>query len=314
MKSYLDIVQKVLTKGKWKKPVRQQADGSAIELDNDTLALPNQLFSHDMSDGFPLLTTKRMPINTILVELEGFIKGVTSKQWFKDRHCNIWNSWANPEKVFNEYKLREKSLSPYQTKQEVAAELDDLGPIYGYQWRDFNGAYGDDILTTEAHNIKGADQLKGIVDTLHNNPYDRRMVCSAWNPNQIDKMALPPCHYAWNVTVIDDEINLFWAQRSCDLMLGVPFNIASYATLLMLLAKESGFKPGNLSGMLVDCHIYRNHIEGAEEQLTREPISLPKLEIKDRNGVFSIFNWQYEDFELSNYKYHPKINFGGVTV
>jgi len=306
MQSYLDIVQKVLTKGKWKKPVRQQADGSAIELDNDTLALPNQLFSHDMSDGFPLLTTKRMPIKTILVELEGFINGITSKQWYKERYCNIWNEWANPEKVFHEYKLREKSLSPYQTKREVAAELDDLGPIYGYQWRNFDG----DLELGPV----GADQLKNVVDTLHNNPYDRRMVCSAWNPNQIDQMALPPCHYAWNVTVIDDEINLFWAQRSCDLMLGVPFNIASYAALLMLLAKESGFKPGNLSGMLVDCHIYRNHIEGAREQLTREPISLPKLKIKDRNGVFSIFDWQHEDFELSDYKYHPKINFGGVTV
>lgn len=307
MDRYLSIVRDVLEFGKWKKPVRHQPDGTAVELANDTLALPNVLFSHHMKNGFPLLTTKKMPLKTILVELEGFIKGITDKQWFKDRGCNIWNEWANPEKVFHEYKLREKNpYLPYQTKQEVALELNDLGPIYGHQWRNFNGE--------EPYGPVGADQLKTIVDTLHKNPYDRRMVCSAWNPNQIDQMALPPCHWGWNVTVIDDEINLFWVQRSCDLMLGVPFNIASYAALLMLLAKESGFKPGNLSGMLVDCHIYRNHLDGAYEQLKREPKTLPKLDIKDRNGKFSIFDWEASDVELIGYDSHPKLKFGEVTV
>lgn len=344
MQSYLDIVRNVLTKGKWKKPVRHQPDGTAVVLDNDTLALPNQLFSHNMSEGFPLLTTKKMPLRTILVELEGFIKGVTDKQWFKQRGCNIWNEWANPKAVKEfydnnydkweaEYQHQieegwmdvEAPPSFEQVRTSIQMSVDDLGPIYGYQWRNFGGQYGEtpehevdqyDCVTFEQVNgiYQGADQLKGIVDTLHKNPYDRRMVCSAWNPNQIDQMGLPPCHYAWNVTVIDDEIHLFWAQRSCDLMLGVPFNIASYASLLMLLAKESGFKPGNLSGMLVDCHIYANHIEGAKEQLTREPMPLPTLKVKERNNRFSIFDWEHTDVELVDYTSHPKLKFGGVTV
>lgn len=298
MRRYLSIVSDVLEFGKWKKPVRHQADGTAVELANDTFALANVTFSHHMSNGFPLLTTKKMPLKTILVELEGFIKGITDKQWYKDRGCNIWNEWANPKKVaeagFEATKNGESWI-----KSQAQMQINDLGPIYGSQWRAFDGR---------------ADQLKTIVDTLHKNPYDRRMVCSAWNPNQIDEMALPPCHWGWNVTVIDDEINLFWVQRSCDLMLGVPFNIASYAALLMLLAKESGFKPGNLSGMLVDCHIYRNHLDGAHEQLKREPRKLPTLNIKDKNGKFSIFDWEASDVELIGYDSHPKLKFGEVTV
>lgn len=336
MQSYLDIVRNVLTKGKWKKPVRHQQDGTAVVLDNDTLALPNQVFSHNMSEGFPLLTTKKMPLRTILVELEGFIKGITDKQWYKQRGCNIWNEWCNPTKakeIFEEHYEK-----PWREKQDeikasgmmffddpnprihfetvrkgIQANEDDLGPIYGYQWRKFNKTYPTQCDDAGDYHW-ATDQLKTIVDTLHKNPYDRRMVCSAWNPNQIDHMGLPPCHYAWNVTVIDDEIHLFWAQRSCDLMLGVPFNIASYASLLMLLAKESGFKPGNLSGMLVDCHIYANHIEGAKEQLERGPLGLPTLKIKDRNNRFSIFDWEHSDVELSGYVSHPKLVFGGVTV
>lgn len=344
MQSYLDIVRKVLTKGKWKKPVRHQPDGTAVVLDNDTLALPNQLFSHDMSEGFPLLTTKKMPLRTILVELEGFIKGITDKQWFKQRGCNIWNEWANPAAVAAAYQKwyyepwaeRQKEIDAHPermyitdpnplisfeiVRKGIQESLMDLGPIYGRQWRAFDEHFGEykpfpmDWADCANGVQKGTDQLKNIVDTLHKNPYDRRMVCSAWNPNQIDQMALPPCHYSWNVTVIDDEIHLFWAQRSCDLMLGVPFNIASYAALLMLLAKESGFKPGNLSGMLVDCHIYANHIEGAKEQLERGPLGLPTLKIKDRNNRFSIFDWEHSDVELSGYVSHPKLTFGGVTV
>lgn len=329
MRNYLKIVSDVLEFGKWKKPVRHQADGTAVELANDTIALPNQLFSHDMKNGFPLLTTKKMPLKTILVELEGFIKGITDKQWFKDRGCNIWNEWASPyalDDAWDELLPIEQAAT---TKKEYQTQVNDLGPIYGYQWRsfgnfyinpnptedDFDNAYEDMRNPEQTNGINGgSDQLKNIVNTLHKNPYDRRMVCSAWNPNQIDQMALPPCHWGWNVTVIDDEINLFWVQRSCDLMLGVPFNIASYAALLMLLAKESGFKPGNLSGMLVDCHIYRNHLDGAHEQLKREPRTLPTLNIKDRNGKFSIFDWEASDVELIGYDSHPKLKFGEVTV
>jgi len=312
MKAYLDIVERVLRKGKWKKPVRRNPDGSEVVLPHDTLALANQVFTHDMKDGFPLLTTKRMPIQTILVELQGFINGITSKKWYQDNGCKIWNEWANPEKITGQ--TREEKL----TQQLVE---DDLGPIYGYQWRHFGEHYGQEPYegewAYESNGLKwGTDQLKEIVDRLHENPYDRRMVCSAWNPNQISKMALPPCHYAWNVTVIDDEINLFWAQRSCDLMLGVPFNIASYAALLTLLAKESGFKPGNLTGVLVDCHIYANQIPSAEEQIKREPRDLPQLEILDKpdGSKFSIFNWTYAEHIIHNYNPHKKLSFGEVTV
>ncbi len=127
-------------------------------------------------------------------------------------------------------------------------------------------------------------------------------------------MALPPCHYVWNVTVIGGKVHLFWAQRSCDLMLGVPFNIASYALLLELLAKEAGLPAGNLSGMLVDCHIYENQLEGAKEQITREPYPLPKIEVLDRNGKFDIFDWEYNDVKLHDYKHHDRIKFGEVIV
>lgn len=308
MKQYLDIVHNVLTYGKNKQPVRKGPDGKAVGLDNGTIALANVVFSHNMSDGFPLLTTKKMPLRVIAVELEGFLKGITDKTWFQERNCHIWDEWANPIKVQERLDSIDNLPESWDvapvSRKEAQEEETDLGPIYGAQWRAFHGQ---------------TDQLKNIVDSLHKAPYDRRMVCSAWNPNEIHKMALPPCHYAWNVTVIDDEINLFWAQRSCDLMLGVPFNIASYALLLELLAKESGFKAGNLSGMLVDCHIYNNQIKGAYEQLQREPKKLPKIEITVDNDIFSskafsIFDWDHTNIKLSDYDSHGKIDFGGVTV
>lgn len=345
MQGYLDIVRNVVNNGKWKKPVRRGTDGSEIVLPHDTLALPNQVFSHNMADGFPLLTTKKMPLRVILVELEGFIKGITSKKWYKDRNCNIWNEWANPKVVQEEYnsipveQKKECGFPEKEYKLHLQKETDDLGPIYGYQWRNFGTQYGevtsrdfieggccpatgeyqqiyDNVNGLGYFDVKGGtDQLKEIVDRLHENPYDRRMVCSAWNPNQIDQMALPPCHYAWNVTVIGDEINLAWVQRSVDTGLGLCFNIASYATLLLLLAKESGFKPGNLTGLLVDCHIYSNHIDKLKEQLEREPYKLPTLDILSKDdGKFSIFNWEHTDYILSGYESHSKIDFGEVTV
>jgi len=324
MKSYLDIVRNVLENGKWKKPVRRNQDGSEVVLPHDTLALPNQIFSHDMSKGFPLLTTKRMPPKTILVELEGFIHGITSKKWYQERGCKIWNEWANPLIVNNHITNMKKdgdSDIDYdkEYRLEIQKDVDDLGPIYGYQWRHFGEThdYGQSFeeLSSDSTGIPtGTDQLKEIVDRLHENPYDRRMVCSAWNPNQIGQMALPPCHYAWNITVIGDELNLAWVQRSVDTGLGLSFNIASYGTLLLLLAKEGGFKPGNLTGLLVDCHIYSNQIDKLKEQIQREPYSLPTLNILDRNGKFSIFDWTHEDIELINYKYHPKLELGEVVV
>jgi len=180
------------------------------------------------------------------LELEFFIKGLTSKRWLQDRGCWIWNEWANTKKV------------PYgndpETKEQMFLE-DDLGAIYGKQWRNFGGV----------------DQLERVVITLKTNPNDRRMIVSAWNPPELSFMALPPCHVMYQIIVINDTINLNWYQRSVDTMLGLPYNIASYGLLLELLAKESGLIPARLCGMLGDVHIYENHIENAKIQLWREP-------------------------------------------
>lgn len=358
MKAYLDIVDRVLHSGKWKSPVRKNPITNQWEpVDGGvrTLACANVLFSHDMSNGFPLLTTKKVAWKAVRVELEGFIKGITSKKWYQDRDCKIWNEWCNPDSVplfidddgkpvyrsdcmgypsgtppycfDNEYVERCISHGKFRKitndeRKKFQLEEEDLGPIYGFQWRRFNQCYdeNDDGWAAEKNSqvAHDADQLATIVHTLNNNPMDRRMVCSAWNPLQMSKMALPPCHWGWNVTVIGDELNLFWVQRSCDLMLGVPFNIASYALLLELLAYDAGFKPGNLSGMLVDCHIYENQINGAMAQLEREPRRLPYIHITNNSGQlqkrFSIFDWTYQDVNLHDYDPHPAINFGAVTV
>ena len=346
MKQYIDIINHVLENGKIKKPVRRNKDGKWEPVDGgvETLACPNVFFSHDMSEGFPILTTKKVAWKTLKVELEGFIKGVTDKQWFQDRKCKIWDEWANPDAVskhsFNDnFKenedvgLTEEELKDEyrEQKKEAQRKIKDLGPIYGYQWRHFDEHYGQIDIEKgplewyENSNgvCNGADQLKNIVDTLRYNPMDRRMVCSAWNPNQISMMALPPCHYAWNVTVIDGKVNLFWAQRSADLMLGVPFNISSYGLLLSLLAKDAGLEVGNLSGVFVDCHIYENQIEGARIQIEREPRALPTLNIEDNHvdynksqkiDKFNIFKWNYDNAALKGYDPMDKINFGDVVV
>ena len=275
MKSYLDIVNNVLEHGQWKE----------TRTEFGALTTFGEVFRHNMSDGFPLLTTKTMAVKTMWTELEGFIKGIVSKKWYQDRGCNIWNEWSNP----------------------LNNSDDDLGPIYGYQWRRFNHVYDEN----DEGCLTRYDQLEQIVSTLKINPDSRRMVCSAWNPIQTSRMALPPCHVLWNVVVIQDKINLVWHQRSCDLMLGVPFNIASYATLLLLLAKEANLTPGILQGTLADCHIYENHIEGAEKQLLRNPNPLPIVDVGNFN---CIYDWDSSNAILNNYNPHPKINFGHIAV
>lgn len=345
MKQYLDIVKHVLENGKEKSPVRRNSDGDWEPVDGGvkTLACPNVLFSHDMKEGFPLLTTKKMAVKAICVELEGFIKGITDKKWYQERGCKIWNEWCNPKakavgdipvskwpssmwinwNIQDEPNADEIILNERKRKMK---EINDLGPIYGYQWRTFDQRYTKysgvdpeiESYPIEQHDSynKQSDQLANIVQALQENPMDRRMVCSAWNPNQIHMMALPPCHWGWNVTVIGDELNLFWVQRSCDLMLGVPFNIASYGLLLCLLAKVGGFKTGNLSGMLVDCHIYENQIEAAKEQIKRDPQPLPRIGINRYmdNRDFDIFNWSHEDVVFLDYNPLDKIDFGKVVV
>lgn len=293
MQSYLNIVQKILDHGE------RKANRTGV----DTIAIAGAMFEHDMSTGFPMLTTKKVPFKVVASELEFFIKGITDKQWLQDRKNHIWDEWASPLKA------------PYghdeESKKRMAEER-DLGPIYGFQWRHFNAKYkgydvdysGQGLPADEA----GVDQLKKLVEKLKTDPSDRRMIVSAWNPIKLSEMALPPCHYAFQVTVINGKLNLLWNQRSVDTMLGLPFNITSYALLLHLLAKEAGMKEGKLVGFLADTHIYVNHLDGAKEQLTRDPNKYPLPKIITENFT-SIFDWKFEDSKIEGYESYPKIEF-----
>jgi len=293
MKSYLDIINKIIEFGEW----------SGNRTGVRARKISGAMFEHNMRDGFPLLTTKKMGIKTIATELEFFIKGLTDKKWLQERNCHIWDAWGNPQKA------------PYgndaESKAKMAAE-NDLGKVYGFQWRRFNGTNGTEDPEADPWDHcarQGYDQLEVIVDRLHNNPSDRRMICSAWNPEQLDEMALPPCHLLWQVIVTGenfDTLNLNWYQRSVDTPLGLPFNIASYAILMILLAKEANMKLGRLCGMLGDVHIYENQFDIAKEQMEREPRPLPTLEIPN---FTNIFDWSSEQIELKHYNPHPRLDY-----
>jgi len=286
MRQYLDIVKNVLENGQ-EKPDRTGTG---------TLAIAGALFQHDMSKGFPLLTTKKVPFRLVASELEFFIKGITDKQWLQDRNNHIWDEWCTPMKV---------SYSHDKATQRKMMEERDLGTIYGWEWRHFGAEYKG-YQTDYAG--QGVDQLKLVVETLKTNPSSRQMLVLAWNPLDIDKAIPPYCHYAFQVTVINNRLNLFWNQRSVDVALGLPFNIASYATLLHLLALETGYKEGILTGFLADTHIYSNHVENMCEQLGRDPHKYPLPQIKTKNFK-SIFDWEYTDSEIIGYQSYPTIKF-----
>jgi len=284
------------------KVLLQNIYDNGIDSDNRTgissKTLPSATITHDMSKGFPLLTIKKVPFKTMAVELEGFVKGITSKKWFQERGCHIWDEWCNPQKV--PYGHSEKA------KKEMMEE-DDLGFIYGSQWRDFHDPaakefdYAGDLYET-GNNI---DQLKGIVETLQKNPQDRRMICSAWNPLALDCMALPPCHVLFQVSVLGKKLNLSWFQRSVDVPLGLPFNIASYGLLLHLLAKIYGFEEGILTGFLNNVHFYNNQMEGVQEILGRTThYSLPSIETKQCG---SLFDWEHSLSSLKDYSCLPTV-------
>jgi thymidylate synthase len=284
MKAYLDIVHRVLDRGVAK----------ANRTGTDALSIPGVLFEHDLAEGFPLLTTKSVPFGLVASELEFFVRGLTDKQWLQDRNNHIWDEWCSPDWV------------PYghdeTTQQRMRAER-ELGPIYGWQWRHFGAKY---VAHDHAPEGAGVDQLKNLVERLRQDPLDRRLIVSAWNPVDFARMALPPCHYCFQVTVTEDRLNLLWNQRSVDVALGLPFNIASYALLLHLIAKEVGLQEGMLVGFLADTHIYVNHVEGLRTQLSREPKPLPRISTDRFN---SIFDWKYTDSRVIGYEHHPKIAF-----
>lgn len=284
MHAYLEIIKRVLDAG----------DTKHNRTGTDAVSIPGAMFEHDMSKGFPLLTTKNVVFRLVASELEFFIKGITDKNWLRERNNHIWDNWCNPEKV--PYGHDEETQNRMKSEQE-------LGPIYGWQWRNFGGTY---TSSDEKASGQGIDQLKNVIEKLKSDPDDRRMIVSAWNPVDFHRMALPPCHYSFQVTVSSGKLNLLWNQRSVDVALGLPFNIASYGLLLHLIAKEVGLREGKLVGFLADTHIYVNHLKGIEEQLKREPKPLPSLQTKNFK---SIFDWNYEDSIIENYDHHPGIKF-----
>ena len=222
----------------------------------------------DMADGFPLLTTKKLHTKSIIHELLWFLKGDTNVKYLQDNGVRIWNEWAD--------------------------ENGDLGHIYGYQWRSWPDYKGGNI-----------DQISEVIDQIKNNPNSRRLIVSAWNVADIDNMNLPPCHAFFQFYVADGKLSLQLYQRSADIFLGVPFNIASYALLLHMVAQVTGLEPGTFVHTLGDAHIYSNHEEQIDLQLTREPRKLPRLKINPE--VKSIFDFKYEDFEIVDYDPHPHI-------
>ena len=312
MQAYLDILDNIMTNGK---DLRMNRTGVP-----DIGLSAGAVFEHDMSTGFPLVTTKKMGLKNIATELEFFLNGITDKKWLQDRKCHIWDEWANPVKVEQKYSIATSKL-PNLTDTEKTQILNsimdserDLGPIYGFQWRHFGGEYvweenriNKNPTDNFNPNTPGIDQVKVAIEKLKNNQNDRRILVSAWNPVVIPQMALPPCHVMHQLVVRDGKLSLIWTQRSCDMFLGVPYNIASYALLLLLYAKESGLKPGTLKGELHDAHIYQNHIPQVREQLSRHPYPLPTVEIPDKNWN-GMLKWSANGgFTLKNYICHEKL-------
>lgn len=258
MKQYLELLDHVMAYG--------------VEKGDRTGTGTRSVFGYQMrfnlEEGFPLLTTKKLHLKSIIYELLWFLRGDTNVHYLQEHGVRIWNEWAGPD--------------------------GELGPIYGYQWRswpDYNGGH--------------IDQISEVVETLKNNPDSRRIIVSAWNVGQLDEMHLPPCHAFFQFYVADGRLSLQLYQRSADIFLGVPFNIASYALLLQMMAQVTGLRAGDFVHTLGDAHIYNNHIEQARMQLSREPRRLPRMVLNPE--VKSIFDFKYEDFTLEDYDPHPHI-------
>ena len=233
-----------------------------------TLSIFGHQMRFDLSQGFPLVTTKKLHTKSVIHELLWFLRGDSNVRYLQDNGISIWNEWAD--------------------------ENGELGPIYGVQWRSWPTPSGESV-----------DQIKEVVDLLRDNPDSRRILVSAWNAAEISNMALPPCHTMFQFYVADGKLSCQLYQRSADTFLGVPFNIASYALLTHMLAQQTDLKVGDFVWTGGDCHLYLNHLEQVEEQLSRQPLALPRLAIKRRPD--SIFDYQFEDFEILNYECHPHI-------
>ncbi len=258
MKQYLDLMRTILDEGHYK----------ADRTGTGTYSIFGYQMRFDLQKGFPLLTTKKLHLRSIIYELLWFLRGDTNIQYLHDHNVTIWDEWAD--------------------------EHGDLGPVYGKQWRSW-----------EAPDGRVIDQITNLIEQLKRNPDSRRLIVSAWNPADVDQMALPPCHTMFQFYANDGQLSCQLYQRSADVFLGVPFNIASYALLTMMVAQVCGLKAKDFVHTFGDAHIYSNHVEQAKLQLSREPRALPQMRINP--DVKSIFDFQYEDFTLENYDPHPHI-------
>lgn len=258
MIQYLDLLRDILDNGV------EKGDRTGT----GTLSVFGRQMRFDLSEGFPLLTTKKLHLKSIIYELLWFLRGDTNARWLQEHGVRIWNEWADAD--------------------------GDLGHIYGYQWRSWPDYKGGSV-----------DQISDAVDQIKHNPDSRRIIVSAWNVGDLGNMNLPPCHAFFQFYVANGRLSLQLYQRSADTFLGVPFNIASYALLLMMMAQVTGLEPGDFVHTLGDTHLYLNHLDQARLQLTREPRALPKMRINPE--VKDIFDFEYEDFVLEDYNPHPHI-------
>lgn len=286
-----------------------------------TLSYFGEQIRHNMADGFPLLTTKKMAIKTMMTELKWFLKGDTNIKYLVDNNCNIWNgdAYKKYEKyaMDNSYGVDVLSMDEFikeiKTNNEFAKKWGELGPIYGKQWRKWKNLKFD-VAKGNGYLLE-VDQIAKVIVDLKNNPDSRRLMVSAWNVGEIDEMTLPPCHYGFQLYTRNSTreekivnpgkykvVSLMWNQRSVDTFLGLPFNIASYATLLQLIADECDMIAGELIGNLGDVHLYKNHIQQAKEQIVREPYKLPTIELSNVDILKGEF-----DYEIKDYESHPTI-------
>jgi len=256
-----------------------------------TISVFGKQIRHDMSEGFPLLTTKKMAVKTMMTELKWFLKGDTNIKYLVDNGCKIWNgdaykNYCMKQVPHDHFETEEEFIELIKTNDEFAKKWGELGPIYGKQWRDWNGK----------------DQIKELIKNIKENPDSRRLMLSAWNVGEIEDVVLPPCHYGFQCYVNNGKLSLMWNQRSVDTFLGLPFNIASYSTLLLLLCEETGLEAGELIGNLGDTHLYKNHLEQAKEQVQRGSFQLPTIKLSNVNILHG--EW---DYEIEDYKSHPTI-------
>ena len=293
MKQYLDLLHHILDKGSKK----EDRTGTG------TISTFGYQMRFDLADGFPLVTTKKVHLKSIIHELLWFIKGETNIKYLVDNNVRIWNEWPyrNFQKTANyNRETLEEFVEKIKTDDAFAQKHGNLGPVYGRQWRHFEGPEG-----------KYVDQLSEVIKDIKNNPYSRRLIINSWNPPLVPEMALPPCHMMFHFYVNNNKLSCLLYQRSADSFLGVPFNIASYALLTLMVAQVTNLEPGEFIHTLGDAHIYNNHLEQIKLQLRRSPKALPTMTLN--KDIKNIENFKYEDFKLSNYQPHPPIK-GKVSV